>query len=274
MELTTKQRKRAEQLKDLINKGDLAILKYLFDIEDMIEEKVEEMSKSIKPLSESQMEMLEKIAESVYGRIKLENKGEDGKDYELTDEDKEEIKEKVKKSLVIPTPEEIAKFVKVPIVEKVIEKTEVIKEVPIITNEVKEVAVPNTPEQTRDQLESLPEGEKLSIQAIQDLVKELEELKEMIRVASSKRSGGGLSSIALQSKFIDDETPSGTIDGSNQTFTLANTPIPSSLKVYRGGARQRVTEDYTLSGRTITFTLAPQVIDSVEEIILVDYRII
>ena len=59
------------------------------------------------------------------------------------------------------------------------------------------------------------------------------------------------------SSFIDDETPTGTINGSNQTFTLTYTPSPAtSLKVYVNGQRQVLTTDYTLSGSTITMVYA------------------
>lgn len=122
---------------------------------------------------------------------------------------------------------------------------------------------PDTPEQVRDKLESLADGEKLSIQSIQDLDKMLGE----IRIKGIK-GGGGFSNIAMARHFVDDETPAGTMNGVNKAFTVAKNPYTGSLKVYRNGARQRVTEDYTLSGRTITFIIAPEA----TEIILVDYR--
>lgn len=114
-------------------------------------------------------------------------------------------------------------------------------------------------------LELLPEEKKLVIEAIKGLRKELDEIREIRSI------GGriGYSKLAVEQFFIDDETPSGTINGVNTTFTLAHAPSPaSSLKVYRGGARQRVTEDYTLSNKTITFLTAPVV----GEIICVDYH--
>lgn len=57
----------------------------------------------------------------------------------------------------------------------------------------------------------------------------------------------------------ENETPSGTIDGSNAVFTLAHTPSPAvSLRVYLNGAFQTaVGEDYTLVTDTITFVNAP-----------------
>lgn len=70
--------------------------------------------------------------------------------------------------------------------------------------------------------------------------------------------------------YIDSETPSGTINGSNTVFTLANTPSPvASLHLYLNGLRQRAGgQDYTLSGLTITFVTAP----STGDILLADYR--
>lgn len=51
------------------------------------------------------------------------------------------------------------------------------------------------------------------------------------------------------------ETPVGTIDGVNPTFTLSHTPSPpESLMLFKGGLLQRPEgNDYTLSGETITF---------------------
>lgn len=60
--------------------------------------------------------------------------------------------------------------------------------------------------------------------------------------------------------IVEDETPSGTINGSNSSFTLANTPITGSLKLYLNGQRLKagVGKDYTLSGTTITMAQAPE----------------
>lgn len=71
----------------------------------------------------------------------------------------------------------------------------------------------------------------------------------VVPVGSGSGSGGD--------NFIDNETPAGTINGSNVTFTLANTPESGSVKVFLNGMRQTLTEDYTISGATITFVSAP-----------------
>jgi len=79
-----------------------------------------------------------------------------------------------------------------------------------------------------------------------------------------------LSSIGLtSSNFVYDETPSGTINGSNADFTIANTPTSGTLRVFRNGLRvlQGSGNGYTLSGTTITMTTAPVSGDSLR----VDY---
>jgi phage-related tail fiber protein len=57
------------------------------------------------------------------------------------------------------------------------------------------------------------------------------------------------------SNQVDRETPSGTQNGSNAAFTLANTPVAGSEHVYFNGQLQDAGSgnDYTISGNTITF---------------------
>jgi len=70
--------------------------------------------------------------------------------------------------------------------------------------------------------------------------------------------------------FIEGGVPTGVINDANVTFTLAGTPAPAtSLAVYVNGQRMKITEDYTLSGNTLTMDVAPQVGD----ILQVDYRV-
>ncbi len=55
--------------------------------------------------------------------------------------------------------------------------------------------------------------------------------------------------------FVFNEVPSGTINGTNPTFTLANTPASNTLSLYVNGLKQLAGtgNDFTLSGNTITF---------------------
>lgn len=61
------------------------------------------------------------------------------------------------------------------------------------------------------------------------------------------------------SNFVDKEIPSGSINGSNTAFTLANTPVSGSEHLYLNGVLQEsgAGNDYTISGTTITMATAP-----------------
>jgi hypothetical protein len=90
------------------------------------------------------------------------------------------------------------------------------------------------------------------------------------RYFCTSNSGGTLGTTAVTyvadnsgtlstSNFVTEETPSGSINGSNVTFTLANTPTAGTLKLYLNGVRQKsgAGNDYTISTNTITMTTAP-----------------
>lgn len=67
---------------------------------------------------------------------------------------------------------------------------------------------------------------------------------------------------------IHNEVPAGTINGSNTVFTLATTPSPDSEQIFVNGVRQKKSaNDYSISGATITFTLAPLT----DDVLLADY---
>ena len=72
------------------------------------------------------------------------------------------------------------------------------------------------------------------------------------------------------SSFIFGEIPSGSINGSNATFTLASVPVANSEALFYNGTRliRGSGEDYTISGATITMVAyVPQPGDKV----IVDY---
>ena len=70
--------------------------------------------------------------------------------------------------------------------------------------------------------------------------------------------------------FVEDEIPTGTIDGSNMSFTLANSPNPvNSLEVRKNGLIMMLTEEYSLSGDTLTLVVAPRTGMNLR----VDYRV-
>lgn len=65
----------------------------------------------------------------------------------------------------------------------------------------------------------------------------------------------GKTTVAIN--YADFETPSGALNGTNQTFTLAHPPSPAgSLQLYLNGDLQLSGIDYTLSGSTVTLLVA------------------
>jgi len=68
-------------------------------------------------------------------------------------------------------------------------------------------------------------------------------------------SGGGLAT----SNFVTREIPTGAINGSNTTFGVGFTPATGTDSVKRNGVEQSSGggNDYTISGATITFAVAP-----------------
>jgi len=85
-------------------------------------------------------------------------------------------------------------------------------------------------------------------------------------------SGACGSSSGTSASFMDGDSPAGIVDGSNNRFTLSQTPSPAaSLALYRNGIMQKATQDYTVSGSTVTFVAAnvPQPGDT----LLASYRL-
>lgn len=81
---------------------------------------------------------------------------------------------------------------------------------------------------------------------------------------------GKLEVIALASQPVKvvSEVPTGAADGTNSDFTLATTPLPNTLRVYRNGVRQKPTVDYALGGNVVHFQTSLLTGDTV----LVDYE--
>lgn len=78
-------------------------------------------------------------------------------------------------------------------------------------------------------------------------------------------------SILQKTDHIVRETPSGTVNGTNAVFTLANTPVSGQEQVFVNGILMNVgaTNDYTISTNTITFNSGA--IPQTGDIVLVTY---
>lgn len=65
------------------------------------------------------------------------------------------------------------------------------------------------------------------------------------------------------------EATLGPVNGANNLFSLSYLPSSNaSVNVYKSGLHLREGRDYTLSGKTLTFTTAPAVNDTID----VSYR--
>lgn len=73
-----------------------------------------------------------------------------------------------------------------------------------------------------------------------------------ITAASNGSGGGGLAT----TNFVYNETPAGTINGTNVTFTLANTPTTGKVELFINGL-QLPSSAYSITGSTITYATAP-----------------
>jgi hypothetical protein len=74
------------------------------------------------------------------------------------------------------------------------------------------------------------------------------------------------SAIALRipiANYIVRESPTGTYNSSNVVFNLAHTPVSGKEMVYLNGVLQYLTDDYTISGATLTMVVAPRSTDKI-----------
>ncbi len=103
-------------------------------------------------------------------------------------------------------------------------------------------------------------------------------LPYIVKVTNGAMTNNGDGSITLNIggsgsiNFADREVPSGSINGSNVTFTLANTPTTGSEMVFLNGVLQTFTTDYSISGATITFTTAPIAGSDYTAVLVCSYR--
>ena len=95
------------------------------------------------------------------------------------------------------------------------------------------------------------------------------DLGDCLHVDGSSASCGSTGTIGSNS--ADNETPQGSVNGVNQTFTLQTSPFPgNSLHLYANGSRLAMGIDYTITGNTITFTGA--YVPGTGDTILADYK--
>jgi hypothetical protein len=176
-DLSTQQQKKLEKMLRMMEAGgtekDMEIIDHIVDLEEKVdraiekfEKKTEEVDSTIKERSQGEVELVQKMAQNLLKDIKGDA-GKDGENYVLTEEDRAAIAA----SIEVPIVEKV--------IERVVEKTEVVREIPIvtenITHEVKEVDTfnPNDLAQygtfVRDGLELLQEEDRLNLEAVRGI---------------------------------------------------------------------------------------------------------
>lgn len=116
-------------------------------------------------------------------------------------------------------------------------------------------------------------GKKISTKHVDGLEQTLSAMRTQLFSRGGYLHGGGVPSlsqgtgITLTPKsdggFTISTSGTGGTDvwgevpsGSGTAFALAHTPTAGTVRLYRGGARQSVTEDYTIAGANITLNIA------------------
>ena len=85
-----------------------------------------------------------------------------------------------------------------------------------------------------------------------------------ITITSTHAAGDGSGSGGLLTDLVLNETPTGAIDGSNTSFTIANTPSdPNTVMLWLNGQLLTRGSDFAVSGTNITFLCDPPLIDDV-----------
>lgn len=110
---------------------------------------------------------------------------------------------------------------------------------------------PDSAEDIRNKLEVLPEGERLSMDAIEGLRQAIEDLSR--RIMYSMGGGGNGGGVAGRN-FIDTVDISSQFDGVTKTFNIpaVYTILSVDMSSYPYGAMQKAT-DFTFTPTTITF---------------------
>ncbi len=197
------------------------------DFKNRLDELISQLENAIPDISKQIAEELKKYTlahpELFKGQKGDSIKGEPGNSYILTENDKKEISSKIK----------------IPIVEKIIEKTEVIKEQPII----KEVAISEDAEKIANKLNALKETIEI------DVIKGLKEkFKNLNRNA---RKGGGMGNVCHQSFSVGVAT-------TTFTTTYGVAAAGKAIWAYYQGQLIVNGTHYTGSGPTYTLTFVPQ----------------
>jgi hypothetical protein len=98
-------------------------------------------------------------------------------------------------------------------------------------------------------------------------VTEIDSFSEIVENLSSEVARAESAELSLADDFTNiyfkKVAVTGTINGTNDEFTLANTVRNGSEAIYLNGLLQVVNDDYTMEGTTVTFVAAPEAGDKI-----------
>lgn len=219
---------------------DFIISQKFSDIEEEIKKELKETKNEAKiEISEAIKELINKTYKGDKGDkpiagidYPIPRNGEDGEDGKSVDENK----------IVLDVLKKISK----PEDGKDADEDKIIREIldKIPKPEDGKDGSPDTPEQIADKINTLEE--KIEQKTIKGLAIMFRNLQNSIREAGRKTiQGGGMGNVIV-------ETPSGTVDGSNRTFTLTTQPKTNALILTVNGQVQRINIDFTINGKIIT----------------------
>ena len=229
--LLEERKKRLTRLVKIAKTGDIGLLIEIVALEAKIEaleaRNPESDQKEKDEIMKEFVEKCNKMMAEMHSKMVVA-KGEKGDNYILTKKDRAEIASKIK----------------IPVVEKVVERTEIVKEQPI----VKEVAVADTGEQIVkkiNDLEITPE-KQIEIEHIKDLEGRLKKLE--------KRPIGSMSGGVLGRDLVKDVDISAQLDGVTTTFNIPAIWNVISVDLSSFPHALRKTIDFTYTSTSITFT--------------------
>ena len=280
---TPEEMRKFRSAAEIVQHGDLAVIKKIVELEDAIEDHIEKMDEVVAK------------AEDTIERIETLEKGKDGftpiKGIDYVDGEN-----------FVPTEADLRKIagmVTIPVIEKIVERTEVIKERPIVTEIKTETKIENpvTGNEIIQKInDSDPEEVGIGISHILNLSSRLKEMRENIDkiglIASMPRGGGGGGSGGIEVfksgvkigsgtalNFIGSgvsitsdghfnnvtitgtgggggytkETPTGAVNSGNTTFIVTSVPV----YIVADGSTYFENAGYVISGLEVEMTDAP-----------------
>lgn len=246
-DLTPAQIKKLERLAKVVQDGDVGVLENLLETEEKVEEALKKVDEAVEKV-EAKLEDVKSSIPDIKSILE-QVKGKDGKDGESIEgpqgiqgvqgpagkngRDGKDGRDGRDGQSVVGQAGKDGKDADEVAIQDRIEKN-----LPALGGAV------------RDSLELLPEGEKLKIEAIENLRKELDELRKR----PVYTGGGGITGTGARD-LVKDIDISASLDGVTTTFNIQSiwNIVSVSLDSYPWGTLRK-TIDYTFTSTSITFT--------------------